>query len=55
MVDGVKGFAQVNEHCTSQLTLINVPPDGGPLCGVALAKTALIRTKNFVALKISVH
>ena len=64
MVDGVKGFAQVDKHCASQLTLvtlIHVPSNGvskahgGPLSGVAFAKTALVRTKNSVALKISVQ
>ena len=61
MVDGVKGFAQVDKHCASQVTLINVPSDGvskahgGPLSGVAFAKTALLRTKNVVVLKMSVQ
>ena len=61
MVDGVKGFAQVDKHCASQLTLIKVPSDGvskvhgGPLSGVAFAKTALVSTKNFVVLSTSVQ
>ena len=53
MVDGIECLAQVNKNRTSQPALVNVSADciskahSGPLSGMTLSETALIRAKNY--------
>ena len=60
MVYGIECLAQVSKNRTSQPALVNVPANcirkahSGPLSGMTLSQTALIKAKNFVALNIGV-